>query len=102
MNQWTDQPMNLPAGRQANQLFPTFDFLNMLYMENLRLNLNAPWAEVREMIKEMNIDLTDDDLDYEPGREEELLERLEMKLGRNKTQIKALIESISYNRGIAG
>ena len=68
----------------------------------MRLNLSAPWAEVRELVKEANIDLTDDDLQYEPGREEELLERLEVKLGRDKHQIKALIESISYNRGIAG
>jgi uncharacterized protein YjbJ (UPF0337 family) len=71
-------------------------------MENLRLNLNAPWAEVKELIKEANFELTDEDLEYEPGREEELLGRLEGKLGKSKFQIKALIESISHNRGIAG
>ena len=71
-------------------------------MENSRLNLNAPWDEVREQIKEANIDLTDEDLDYEPGKEDELLERLGSKLGKSKQQVKALIESISYNRGLAG
>jgi uncharacterized protein YjbJ (UPF0337 family) len=71
-------------------------------MENLRLNLSAPWNEVKELIKESNVELTDEDLQYEPGREDELLERLGAKLGRNKQQVKALIESISHNRGLAG
>ena len=77
-------------------------FPQFLYMENMRLKLNAPWEEVRELIKEANFELTDEDLDYVPGREEELLSRLETKLGKDKHQIKALIESISYNRGLAG
>jgi hypothetical protein len=71
-------------------------------MQNLRFNLHAPWSEVRELMKESNVELTDEDLDYEPGKEEELLGRLESKLGKNKMQIKALIESISSNKGIAG
>jgi len=73
-----------------------------LYMENLRLNLHAPWSEVRELLKEANIELTDEDLNYEPGREDELLTRLESKLGKSKSQVKAYIESVSSNRGIAG
>jgi hypothetical protein len=72
------------------------------FMENMRLNLSAPWDEVKELIKESNVELTDEDLEYSPGREEELLGRLEAKMGRSKQEIKALIESISYNRGIAG
>ena len=73
-----------------------------LYMEKLRLNLHAPWSEVRELLKEANIELTDEDLNYEPGREDELLTRLESKLGKSKSQVKAYIESVSSNRGIAG
>jgi len=71
-------------------------------MENTRLNLSAPWDEVKELMKESNVELTDEDLEYEPGREDELLTRLEVKLGRSKDQIKALIESVSHNRGLAG
>jgi len=71
-------------------------------MEQTQLRLHGPWEEVKEQIKENNIELTDDDLEYQPGREEELLERLQEKLGKSKQQIKDLIESISYNRGKAG
>jgi hypothetical protein len=65
-------------------------------------NLAASWDEVKELLKEINIHLTDEDLKYEPGREDELLERLQGKIHGSKSEIKALIESISYNEGKAG
>ena len=66
------------------------------------LNLCAPWEEVKEKIKEINIELTDEDLEYEEGNADILLERLAIKLNRNKEQVKAFIESISFTDGIAG
>ena len=71
-------------------------------MSNTQLHLDAPWDEVKELMKEANHELTDEDLEYEPGREEELLDRLSNKLNKSKQQVKALIESISFNRGFAG
>ena len=71
-------------------------------MENQRLNLTAPWDEVKEKLKETNIHLTDEDLTYQPGQEAELLERLQHKLNKPKEEIRGLIESISVNKGKAG
>ena len=71
-------------------------------MEKFQLNLDAPWSEVKELIKEVKVELTDEDLELEEGKEDELLERLKKKLGKSKLEIKGWIESISYNRGIAG
>ena len=71
-------------------------------METQPLKLNAPWEEVKEMLKETNIHLTDEDLDYEPGKEDALLERLQKIMGKSKDEIKCLIESVSATRGIAG
>ncbi|WEK36798.1 MAG: general stress protein CsbD [Candidatus Pseudobacter hemicellulosilyticus] len=65
------------------------------------LKLAAPWPEVKEKIKERNIHLTDEDLQYEPGQEDALLERLSRKMSLEKEEVKALIESISHNRDIA-
>ncbi|HEV7783034.1 MAG TPA: general stress protein CsbD [Chitinophagaceae bacterium] len=65
------------------------------------LQLMAPWAEVKERIKETNIELTDEDLDYSPGNENDLLEHLSEKLNRSRDEIKAWIESISSNKGQA-
>ena len=71
-------------------------------MEKTQLKLEAPWSEVKEHIKEANFNLTDEDLDFEPGEEDKLLERLSGKMGKSKQDVKAWIESVSYNKGIAG
>jgi hypothetical protein len=70
-------------------------------MEEYKLDLNAPWEEVKEMLKEVNTELTDQDLEYEPGGEKELLERLSKKMDKDVSYIKAWIESVSNNRGLA-
>ena len=66
-------------------------------MATTQLKLQKPWDEVKEDLKETNIELTDEDLDYQPGREDELLDRLEKKLKLSRERVKELIESISYN-----
>jgi hypothetical protein len=71
-------------------------------MHTQRLRLSIPWEEVREKLKETNIDLTDEDLAYQPGEEDALLERLQQKIKKPKEQIRDLIESISENKGKAG
>jgi hypothetical protein len=65
------------------------------------LKLQAPWDEVKEKLKEINIELTDNDLEYEPGNEEALLQRLSQKLRKDPADVKALIESVSSTKGIA-
>jgi len=71
-------------------------------MENTNLSLGTDWEEVKAKIKERNISITDEDLHYEKGHEDELLERLSKKMNRSKEDTKAFIESISHNKGLAG
>jgi len=66
------------------------------------IKLEAPWEEVKERMKERNIDLTDADLKYEPGKEDELLSRLEKVLHKSRPEIIAYIESVSANTDMAG
>ena len=68
---------------------------------NNSLQLKAPWSEVKEKIKEVNVELTDEDLVYKPGKDEELLQHLGKKLDISPEDVKAWIESISANRGKA-
>jgi len=65
------------------------------------LHLEAPWSEVKERLKEINTDLTDEDLQYKPGEEDALLERLSAIMHRPKENIRELIESVSANKGKA-
>lgn len=67
-----------------------------------RLNLRSPWNEVRERLKENDINLTDQDLEYRPGSEEDLLERLASKMKKSTSEVRKYIESISSNEDKAG
>ncbi len=66
------------------------------------LKLSAPWNQVKEWLKEVEISITDEDLDYDPKEPAALLDHLAKKLGRTPDAVRAWIESVSYNRGIAG
>jgi hypothetical protein len=61
------------------------------------LKLEAPWSKVKEKLKENDITLTDEDLEYKPGQEDELLEHLAQKMKKDKQAVKIYIESISAN-----
>jgi uncharacterized protein YjbJ (UPF0337 family) len=74
----------------------------MKHEGSIAFNLAAPWGMVKEKMKENNIKLTDKDLEYIPGKEEELLQRLEKKMNRSRDQVVAYIESISSNDDLAG
>jgi len=69
---------------------------------SIPFKLAAPWEMVKERLKENNIDLSDKDLEYIPGQEEELLQRLKKKMNRSRDQVIAYIESISSNEDLAG
>ena len=68
---------------------------------NTVLKLDHSWDEVKEMIKEIEVTITDDDLVFTAGEEDALLKRLAAKLHRTPDEIKAWIESVSYNEGKA-
>lgn len=70
-------------------------------MSAYQLKLEAPWEQVREKLKEVNLDLTNEDLEYQPGKEQELLERLSMKMKKDIPAVKAWVESVSFNKGKA-
>lgn len=69
---------------------------------SINLRLEAPWDVVKEHLKENDIRLTDADLAYTPGKEEELLLRLEKIMGKSREQVIAYIESISANEDLSG
>lgn len=70
-------------------------------MNTQKLNLETPWAEVKEKIKEVNYDLTDADLALEPGKEEQLISRLAKKMHKSEEEIKGWIESVAHTKNRA-
>lgn len=71
-------------------------------MENTKLSLSSDWEDVKSKIKEADISITDEDLAYEKGKEDALLERLAKKMKRTKEEVRIFIESISANEDLAG
>jgi len=63
-------------------------------METWKLKLNGSWNDVKGKIKKQYGQLTDDDLIYEEGKDDELLGKLQKKIGKTKEELKAWIERI--------
>jgi uncharacterized protein YjbJ (UPF0337 family) len=59
-----------------------------------KLNVKGNWNEVAGKLKQKYAELTDDDLLFKEGKEEELLGKLQKKLGKTKEQVRALIEKL--------
>jgi len=55
-------------------------------MDNLRFKGN--WNELKGRAKQEWADLTDDDLLYEEGKEDELIGRIQTRTGRTKDEIR--------------
>ena len=56
--------------------------------------LKGNWNIVKGKLKQKYADLTDDDLTYEEGKEDELYGRLQKKTGDAKDAIKKFIDEI--------
>ena len=56
--------------------------------------LKGNWNEIAGKLKQQFADLTDDDLLFKEGKEEELLGRLQQKLGKTKEELRKLIAKI--------
>jgi uncharacterized protein YjbJ (UPF0337 family) len=64
----------------------------------MELKLEKPWKEVKALMMEHQANLTEADLKYENGREDELIAKVSSKIGRTAEATKEWIESISFNK----
>ncbi len=56
--------------------------------------IKGSWNEMKGKLKQKYADLTDDDLMYAEGKEDELYGRLQQKLGKTKEQVKQEIDEL--------
>ncbi|HEY0669270.1 MAG TPA: CsbD family protein [Sphingobacteriaceae bacterium] len=52
------------------------------------------WNEIKGKVKQAHGDLTDDDLKYEEGKDEELLGKLQQKTGKARDQVVDWLNSL--------
>lgn len=58
-------------------------------MSALTDRLKGQWNEIKGTLKQKYADLTDDDLLYVEGKEEELLGKLQKKLGKTRSEVES-------------
>ena len=59
------------------------------------LQIKTSWNDVRQKIQDAYPTLTDEDLKYEEGNEDELLERLETETGKDREDLIEWINQLS-------
>ena len=58
------------------------------------LQLKGTWNEIQGKLKQKYAQLTDDDLLFADGKEDELVGRIQKRLGKTKEEIRKEIESL--------
>ncbi len=58
------------------------------------LELKGNWNKLKGKLKQKYAQLTDDDLIYEEGKQEEMLGKIQTKLGKTKQEFEKLLSEI--------
>jgi uncharacterized protein YjbJ (UPF0337 family) len=61
---------------------------------SMKLQFKGTWNEIKGKLKQKYGELTDDDLTYAEGKEDELLGRLQKRLGKTKDELRAEMERL--------
>ncbi len=56
--------------------------------------IKGNWNEMKGKLKQSYADLTDDDLLYEEGKEDELYGRIQQRVGKSKDEVKKMIADL--------
>lgn len=59
-----------------------------------KLQIKGNWNELKGKLKQKYADLTDDDLTFAEGKEDELTGRLQKKLGKTQEEIQREIDAL--------
>jgi len=65
-------------------------------MNETELNMKGNWNVVKGKLKQAYGDLTDDDLTYVDGKEDELVGRIQRRIGTTASDVRTLLQK--YNR----
>ena len=58
------------------------------------LKIKCTWNEIKGKLKQKYAELTDDDLTFVEGKEDELLGRLQKRIGKSKDELRRELEEV--------
>jgi uncharacterized protein YjbJ (UPF0337 family) len=59
-----------------------------------KLQFKGSWNEIKGKLKQQYGNLTDDDLVFAEGKDDELMGRLQKKLGKTKDEVREMIQRL--------
>lgn len=59
-----------------------------------KLQIKGTWNEVKGKLKQKYSELTDDDLLFVEGKEGELYGRMQIRLGKTRSEIRSMLEGL--------
>ena len=59
-----------------------------------KLQMKGTWNEIKGKLKQKYGQLTDDDLVFAEGKEDELLGRIQTRIGKNKDEVRKVIADL--------
>lgn len=65
-----------------------------------QLGMNGDWEILKRDLKQKWVELTDDDLQYVEGKQDELLGRIQNRTGESREAVEAVIKD--YRSALAG
>ena len=68
---------------------------NHTIMSAFTQQVKGNWNELKGKFKQQYADLTDDDLLYEEGKEDELLGKIQKKIGKTREEVESEVDSWS-------
>lgn len=63
-------------------------------MSSFKDKVKGNWNEVKGKIKQEYAEVTDDDLLFEEGKEDEIIGKIQKKTGKTKDDVKSFIDSL--------
>lgn len=59
-----------------------------------KLEIKGNWNEAKGKLKQQYAELTDDDLTYEKGKEDELVGRIQQKTGKTRDEVRNFMRDL--------
>jgi len=78
----------------APESVKTIQTLNIITMSAIQDKFKGNWNQMKGKLKQEYGELTDDDLAYTEGKEEELIGRIQEKTGKTKEEVQNFIENL--------
>lgn len=59
-----------------------------------KLTITGNWGDQKAKLKQEYAQLTDSDLNFQPGKKDEMLEKMQIKLGKTQEQLYGIINAL--------